>query len=107
MRFAAAILMPLLFHGISFAASPEEDVARYVQIFSGDKSLHSDAADAFAWIGLSDTRIFDIIERRLLEEHEAAQSDRDEKSRVARYIRAPGFSGQSKYAQVALDYYNK
>jgi hypothetical protein len=98
MRFAAAILMSLFFHGISFAASPEEDVARYVQIFSGDKSLHSDAADTFAWLGLSDTRIFDIIERRLLEEHESAKSDRDEKNRVARYIRALGFSGQSKYA---------
>jgi hypothetical protein len=62
---------------------------------------HSDAADTFVWMGLSDIRVFDIIEKRLLEEHEAVRYDRDEKNRVARYIRrALGFSGQLKYAPV-------
>lgn len=79
------------------AASPDEDVMRYIQVFSGDKAQHSDAANALAWMGISDVRLFDIIERRLLADYEAARTDRHEKDRVARYVRALGFSGQPKY----------
>jgi len=98
MKLIITILMGLMLAGHAVAKSAEEDVARYVQIFSGAANLHSDAADTFAWVGLSDTAVFDIIEKRLLEDHEAARSDRDEKNRVARYIRSLGFSGQPKYA---------
>lgn len=98
MKLIAAAVMALAFAGVAFAATLEEDVARYVQIFSGDKSRHSDAADTFAWMGISDPALFDIIEKQLLDEHEAAQYDRGDKNRVARYIRSLGFSGQPKYA---------
>lgn len=100
MKFIITIAMALAFTGQAVAASVADDVARYVGIFSGDKSLHSDAADTFAWVGISDPAVFDIIEKRLLEEHEAATSDRGDKNRVARYIRSLGFSGQPKYATV-------
>lgn len=100
MKIVVTVLMALMFAGHAVAASVEEDVARYVQIFSSDSNLHSDAADTFAWKGLSDIRVFDVIEKRLLEEHDAARHDRDEKNRVARYIRALGFSGQPKYEPV-------
>jgi len=72
-------------------------VQRYVQIFSGDKKLHSEAADTFSWMGLSDTRLFDIVERHLWEDADASRDNRTERNRVARYIRSLGFSGQSKY----------
>jgi hypothetical protein len=41
--------------------------------------------------------LFDIVERRLLEDADASQADRTERNRVARYIRSLGFSGQPKY----------
>jgi hypothetical protein len=97
MRSILALVALLIFSNFSAAASVEEDVQRYIQIFSGEKNLHSDAADTFSWMGLSDTRLFDTIERRLLEDADASRLDRNEKNRVARYIRSLGFSGQPKY----------
>lgn len=97
MRLVSAFFASLVLSSLAAAASLEEDTQRYIQIFSGDRKLHSDAADTFSWMGLSDTRLFDIVERRLLEDADAAQSDRNERNRVARYIRSLGFSGQSKY----------
>ncbi|MBI3896960.1 MAG: hypothetical protein HY308_01530 [Gammaproteobacteria bacterium] len=80
------------------AASLEEDGTRYIQIFNGDKAQHSEVANTFAYMGLSDTRLFDIIEQRLLADYgEGAAADRDDYNRLARYIRALGFSGQAKY----------
>jgi hypothetical protein len=96
-RPALAFLASLIFSSVAIAASLEEDTQRYIQIFSGDTKLHSDANDTLSWMGLSDTRLFDIIERRLLEDADASQSDRNERNRVARYIRSLGFSGQPKY----------
>jgi hypothetical protein len=97
MKILIAVLAALTVSNYARGATLEEDLARYVQIFNGDKNLHSDAADTFGWMGLSDPRLFDIIERRLLEEYQAARNDRQDKNRVARYIRALGFSGQTKY----------
>jgi len=97
MRFILAFLASLIFSGIAAAASLEEDTQRYIQIFSGGKNLHSDAADTFSWMGLSDTRLFDMVERLLLEDAAAARDNRSERNRVARYIRSLGFSGQTKY----------
>ncbi len=96
-RPALAFLASLIFSSFATAASLEDDTQRYIQIFSGDKNLHTDAAETLTWMGLSDTRLFDIIERRLLEDAAASQSDRNERKRVAWYIRSLGFSGQSKY----------
>src|SRR5712691_7064310 len=60
MRFILAFLALLIFANFAAAASVEDDTQRYIQIFSGEKKLHSDAADTFSWMGLSDTRLFDI-----------------------------------------------
>lgn len=96
MRCLLALLLSL--PAWSFAATVEEDVQRYVAVFQGnDGSLHNKSVEDLAWMGLSDPRLFDVIERRLLAEHERARFERAEKDRVARYIRALGFSGQPKY----------
>src|SRR3989441_12898450 len=97
MRIVLALATSLIFSGFAAAASVEDDVQRYIQIFSGEKNLHNDAADRFSWMGLSDTRLFDIVERRLLEDADASRDNRNERNRVARYIRSLGFSGQTKY----------
>ena len=97
MRFILVFFASLIFSNFAAAVSVEDDVQRYIQIFSGGKSLHSDAADTFSWMGLSDTRLFDIVEKRLLEDANASRDNRNERNRVARYIRSLGFSGQTKY----------
>src|SRR6266850_6505698 len=96
-RFILAFFASLIFSNFAAAASLEDDTQRYIQIFSGEKKLHSDAADTFSWMGLSDTRLFDIVEKRLLEDANASRDNRNERNRVARYIRSLGFSGQTKY----------
>lgn len=97
MRILVSVLTALLFSGAALAATSEEDVAQYIAIFSGDSARHNDAVESLAWKGLSDTRLYDVIERRLLDESQFARGDKDDKNRVARYIRALGFSGQAKY----------
>lgn len=97
MKAIAAAIVILLFPPLVLGNTLEEDVTRYVQLFSGDNSLHADAADTVSWMGISDTRVFDVVEQRLLTDYQAARNDRNEKNRVARYIRALGFSGQAKY----------
>ena len=77
MLFILAFFAFLIFSNLAAAASVEDETQRYIQIFSGEKKLHNDAADTFSWMGLSDPRLFDIVERRLLEDAEASQaSDR-------------------------------
>ena len=96
MRFLTAVVLALL-AGPAAAATVEEDVTRYIAIFNGEKSLHSQAAESLGWMGLSDPRLFDILEKRALEDYQAASNSHSEKTRVAWYIRALGFSGLTKY----------
>lgn len=103
MRFFILMLMTAFFSG-GAAATPEEDVTRYVQIFNGETSTHQEAVESLAWKGISDRRVFDVIERRLLDESETYKNDRTEKNRVARYLRALGFSGQSRYVPTINKY---
>ena len=79
MKFVFAILTALAFSTTALAVTDEEE-ARYVKSFSGDQCLHSDAADTFAWMGISDTRVCDIVEKRLLEDHQVAHNDRHKKT---------------------------
>lgn len=93
----AIVLTPFVFSSVALARSLEEDVRVYIDVFNGDPKLHSAHADTFSYMGLSDIRLFDVIEKRLLADYQAARDDRAERNRVARYIRALGFSGQPKY----------
>lgn len=98
MRKCCWFLMVLLLAPAVWAETVEEEIARYQKTFNADRALHSPALDAFAYVGVSDTRVFDKIEALLLEDANVFRNQRDEKNRVARYIRALGFSGQPKYA---------
>jgi hypothetical protein len=91
------ILLSLLFSIPASAASVDEDVQRYIAIFNGDKSEHSANGEALGWAGLSDPRLFDLVEQRLLKDYPAPADNKAEKQRIAWYIRALGFSGDAKY----------
>jgi len=97
MKMFFSMLASLLFASSALSATVEEDVSAYVRIFNGDDFQHADAADTFSWKGISDSRVFDLVEKRLLADAQAARNNKHEKNRVARYIRALGFSGQTKY----------
>lgn len=91
--FGVSLALP----GVAVARSLEEDVQLYIGYFNGDIRLHSEPADTLSYMGLSDTRLFDIIEKRAVEDSRTSRNDRVERNRVARYIRGLGFSGQPKY----------
>ena len=95
MRRLIALLLSL-FAGVAFAATPEEDAQHYLEIFGGDTG-HERAVEELAWKGITDQRVYDLIESRLLADYQGARRDREARGRVARYIRALGFSGQEKY----------
>jgi hypothetical protein len=97
MKLILSLLVAFLVSSVAVAATPEEDVAHYIAIFNGDTSRHNAAVESLAWKGISDPQMYDVIERRLLDEGQIIKPNKDEKNRVARYIRALGFSGQSKY----------
>ena len=97
MKIAYLIFVASFLSNPSFAASPEEEVAIYIKIFEGNISEHSTAADALAWKGLSDTRLFDIIEQRALTDYIIADQNKHERERVAQYVRALSYSGNQKY----------
>jgi len=89
----------------ALAATPEEDVQRFVAIFAGPDEKHQEAVQALAWMGLSDPRIFDPLERRILSENaEARGLNRADRNRIAHYIRALGFSGNPKYLPTVLTF---
>jgi hypothetical protein len=88
-----SLLLPLLAAG----ATIEEDVERYIAIFRGDKAFHPAAAESLGWMGLSEQRLFDVIEQRLIADYPAPSDVKIERQRLAWYIRALGFSGQEKY----------
>jgi hypothetical protein len=97
MKLIVSLLTAFFVSGAALAATAEEDVTKYTAIFNGDAAWHNNAVESLAWMGISDTRLYDVIEQRLLKEAPIAKGNNDEKNRVARYIRALGFSGQDKY----------
>ena len=97
MRFFLAFLASLLLTGQSFAATLEEDVLSYTRIFSAERSQHLAAADALNYAGVSDLRVFDLIEKLLVSDVQTELYEGADKERITRYINALGVSGQEKY----------
>ena len=96
MRTLAALLS-LLLPLLATAATIDEDVERYIGVFRGDKAFHTAVAETLGWTGLSDPRLYDVIEERLLADYPMPKDVEAERQRLAWYIRALGFSGQDKY----------
>jgi hypothetical protein len=97
MKIFATLLFAMFVAGAAHAATVDEDVNRYVQIFDGSASVPTEAVESLAWMGLSDPRLFDVIERRVLQDAEAARNDRRKKNEIGLFIRGLGFSGNPKY----------
>jgi hypothetical protein len=94
----ARFLAPLLaiFAAGALAAPSEEEVQSFIEVFRSGRDI-PETAEQLAWKGISDVRLYDVIEERVLAEAREARRDRGDRVRVARYIRTLGFSGQEKY----------
>lgn len=97
MKIFATLLFMLFAAGSAHAATVDEDVNRYVQIFDGSMSVPTETVESLAWMGLSDARLFDVIERRVLQDAEVSRNDRRKKNEIGLFIRGLGFSGNPKY----------
>lgn len=98
------LILILCLSGAAFAASVEDDVTFYTQALAEGKSVDAVILESFAWKGISDPRVFDLIERRIAEKAEAGRDDRQVKKEVGLSLRALGFSGQAKYRAVLEEY---
>lgn len=91
---------------LAAAATAEEDVAHYVTAVNGPLSVRIKAIDELAWKGISDPRVFDPIEQRVLAESANGFAGIDPND-IEHDIRALSFSGQAKYmgtlSKVAAD----
>lgn len=97
MRSLPGVLLSLVLPGLAAAATLEDDVQSLVKAFNGDKGHHVAAVRTLAWMGISDPRVYDIVEQHLKADADAGRDDRRERDRVAHYLRALGFSGNDKY----------
>jgi len=95
MKKAAALCLSIFLSSFAAAATLDDDVAHYAQIAADTSASHAKELDALAWQGISDPKVFDVIEARLLASlvPGAAGSNEETEARV----RALGFSGQPKY----------
>ena len=76
----------------------EEDVQYYIGLLGEmNPRVQATEFEALSGMGLSDPRLFDEVEKRLLADCESVRQNREERARVAWYFRALGFSGDEKY----------
>lgn len=99
MRRLIPLALSLCFALGALAATPEEDVQRYVAALDDPLTNTDKMVDELAWKGISDARVYDLIEERLLDEApDANRRNRGDRSRIGHYLRGLGYSGQEKYA---------
>lgn len=102
MKILITLACAVCFSGIATAATQEDDVNRYAQIFSSSQNFDQHAVEALAWMGVSDPRVFDVVERRVLAGVAQGLTDKHTKTEIGLSIRALGFSGQPKYRDTLL-----
>lgn len=99
-----ALVVTGLFLGIqsfSFAdqADLDQEITNYVAVISGsDFEAAKSVMETLRWSGISDARVYDLIEDKLAEVKNS--SEKNDIKKAAWYAKALGFSGDEKYAQV-------
>lgn len=94
----AALLFSFCVAGSAAGKTIEEDVQHYLGLLGEpNPRTQSTEFEALSAMGLSDPRLFDEVEKRMLADLEGARQERWSRQRVAWYFRALGFSGQDKY----------
>lgn len=93
-----ALILSLCVAASASGKTIEEDLQYYIGLL-GELNPRTQATEfeALSGMGLSDPRLFDAVEKRLLADCEGVREIREDRARVAWYFRALGFSGQEKY----------
>lgn len=95
----AALILSLCIAGPAAGRTIEEDVQYYLKLLDEfSPRVQATEFEALSGVGLSDPRLFDEVEKRMLRDLESVRNDRENRGRVAWYFRALGYSGQEKYA---------
>jgi hypothetical protein len=82
----------------AFAGSEQQEIDQYIKAFrNGTWAQQIDICEELQWSGISDTRLFDVIESNLLKLLPTATSDKKAIDIVAWYAKALGMSGNDKY----------
>jgi hypothetical protein len=85
------------------ASSTDNTINDYIKIFSeGSYTAQEKACQRLEWAGLSDTRIFDLVEKNLLAGYQSADS-RSTVNEMAWLTKALAFSGQEKYRKTIAE----
>src|SRR6185436_17798324 len=94
----AALILSLCVAGAAAGKTIEEDVQYYIGLLGEvNPRVQATEFEALSGMGLSDPRLFDEVEKRLLADCEDVRNIREDRARVAWYFRALGFSGLEKY----------
>lgn len=96
-KLLCGLVLALLLNSAAYAfSSDEERIDHYLSILnSGHHDSQETMLSRLQWSGLSDPRLFDEIERRLLQHYHGP--DMSLMSLMAHYVRALGYSGNEKY----------
>jgi hypothetical protein len=82
----------------AFANTEQQEIDEYINTFNtGSSKAQTSACNELLWSGISDTRLYDVIERKLLEVLPTAAEDKRAIDLVAWYSKALGASGNDKY----------
>lgn len=104
MRLILSLIVAMAMSFQVLADTIDQDVERFILVFKGDVSEHSYAAESLQWQGLSDPRLFDVIEQRLVQDFPPTTLTRKKDYRAMWYLRALGNSGQDKYIPTLTRY---
>ena len=90
--------MSLFFCSELPAAGTDGLVEKYIQAFSpgASEQMQLDALNELQWSGISDTRVYDLVERNLLDKYPSASSKKNV-DLVSWYAKSLGTSGLDKY----------
>jgi hypothetical protein len=97
--FYRGLLLLGLYHGIAaFAGAEQQEIDQYINILNTASWKEQEAVcSELQWSGISDTRLYDVIEAKLLGLLPSAAADKKSLDIVSWYSRALGTSGQDKY----------
>lgn len=98
--FTFLLFLPL---GLHAQMDREKDIQRFTELMeSGNWANYKEAAQLLEWAGLSDPRIFDLVEKELLEMHAGTDKSGNDYDLISWLMKALSFSGDSKYHDTVL-----
>lgn len=99
-RLLRLVLLSAMLNAPSaFAGSEQQEIDQYITIFEGGViGQQLDVCNELQWSGISDMRLFDVIESKLLAILQApGEGDKRSTDLASWYAKALGTSGQDKY----------